>query len=49
MRSYERILPTFTFLSEIGQNISELPNYEDIFFDLKTKAQEFNDLESTFR
>ena len=27
VRSYERILPTFTFLEELQLTISELPNY----------------------
>lgn len=48
VRSYERILPTFTFLSEIGQTISELPNYEDLFVNLREKEAECKELQQAF-
>lgn len=38
IRSYERILPTHTFLSDCGVGIDELPIYEDIFHNLKDKV-----------
>lgn len=38
IRSYERILPTHTFLTECGIVIGELPTYEDIFVNLKDKV-----------
>jgi hypothetical protein len=37
MRSYERILPTLTFLNDLGMRIEEIPPYEDIFLSLKEK------------
>ena len=48
VRSYERILPTFTFLSEIGQTIGELPNYEDLFVSLREKEAECKELQQAF-
>ena len=46
MRSYERILPTHTFLTEIGAEIEQLPTYEDIFNNLKEKSLSFDNLTS---
>ena len=38
VRSYQRILPTHTFLSECGISIAQLPTYEDIFTNFKEKV-----------
>jgi hypothetical protein len=31
VRSYERILPTLTFMNELNLNIADIPPYEDVF------------------
>lgn len=41
-------MPTFTFLSEIGQTISQLPNYEDLFVNLREKEAECQELQQAF-
>lgn len=37
VRSYERILPTHTFISQLGTDIHQLPPYEDIFYSWKDR------------
>ena len=49
VRSYERILPTHTFLEECGKKIEELPTYEDIFVNLKEKVTQFQQLQEKFK
>lgn len=44
VRSYERILPTFTFLTDLSLTINELPNYEDLYFNLREKTAEYQEL-----
>ena len=44
VRSYERILPTFTFLRDLGKNINELPAYEDIFLGLRDSSKHCGEL-----
>lgn len=48
MRSYERILPTLTFLNELGMHIEEIPPYEDIFLSLKEKIVQLEQTNSKF-
>jgi hypothetical protein len=48
VRSYERILPTHTFLTEIGFKIYQLPTYEDIFMNLKDKVTALEQLNNKF-
>lgn len=48
VRSYERILPTHTFLTEINKSIDQLPTYEDLFMNLKEKVSQFNELTAKF-
>lgn len=44
VRSYERILPTFTFLADLGLTIAHLPNYEDLFLTSRQKTTECAEL-----
>lgn len=48
VRSYERILPTLTFLSELGAKIEQLPTYEDIFVSLKEQSAIHDQLQLKF-
>jgi hypothetical protein len=48
VRSYERILPTHTFLTEINTFIDHLPTYEDIFTNLKEKIMQHSELNAKF-
>lgn len=48
VRSYERILPTHTFLTEIAMSIEKLPTYEDIFTGLKEKIGQHSELQQKF-
>ena len=48
VRSYERILPTHTFLTEIALSIEQLPTYEDIFVNLRQKITQISDLQAKF-
>ncbi len=48
MRSYERILPTLTFLNDLGMRIEEIPPYEDIFLSLKEKIVQLEQTNSKF-
>jgi hypothetical protein len=38
VRGYERILPTLTFLTELGRSMGEIPTYEDVFVGLGEKV-----------
>jgi hypothetical protein len=48
VRSYERILPTHIFLTEIEMTINQLPTYEDIFVNLKQKIAQISELQAKF-
>lgn len=48
IRSYERILPTLTFLQENGLTIHQIPAYEDIFTNLKEKILQLEQLNNKF-
>lgn len=48
VRSYERILPTHTFLTEIAMTIEQLPTYEDIFTGLKERIGQHTELQQKF-
>ncbi len=48
IRSYERILPTLTFLQENGLTIQQIPAYEDIFTNLKEKILQLEQLNNKF-
>lgn len=48
IRSYERILPTHAFLQDCALSIDQLPTYEDIFFNLKEKVANVEQLNQKF-
>ena len=44
VRTYERILPTLTFLNELNLQIATIPTYEDIFLSLRTKLAQLEEV-----
>lgn len=49
VRSYERILPTHTFMSKFGFNYEQLPTYEHIFMNLKERSDRYDELDDKFK
>ena len=49
MRTYERILPTLTFLSELHLSIQQIPTYEEVFLGLRDKLEQLEELQQKHR
>ena len=48
VRTYERILPTLTFLKDYGVSIEVIPPYEDVFILSRSLTEELSQLSSEF-
>lgn len=44
VRSYERILPTHTFMSKLGATYEQLPTYEEVFMNWKDKSERLSEI-----
>ena len=48
VRTYERVLPTLTFLNQFGLRIESIPTYEGIFLELKNKITQLEETQQRY-
>ena len=49
LRSYERILPTLTFMNELKLSMESIPTYEEIFLGLQDKIVRLDETEKRYK